>query len=302
MKQQKRRTQKKSTKLLVKPKLKYDSKKKKSNNLKKNKRRSFFDAIKEKTNKFFTPIGKYVKNSTKKGWDTAKKCSKIVEEKTICFSKKVFFASVKFGLMFSENAQCPNCKTINSPLAHKWENVTNGFNNIGKPAPDFGRRINSYKCKNCNKWYKKKLLKKEPICPRCGSIGCMLESDGDKNYIDEDTVTYESQNINVGFLSDYPWSIRIVDCHQIFYCRKCDLNLWQYQSESRQNCCPYCHEVGKAKKRTFVTDVSTYNKSEIIDGKHMIVAYEHGYETTEYYCPECEEVVYRSGGWYDTRL
>lgn len=66
MKQQKRRTQKKSTKLLVKPKLKYDSKKKKSNNLKKDKRRSFFDAIKEKTNKFFTPIGKYVKNSTKK--------------------------------------------------------------------------------------------------------------------------------------------------------------------------------------------------------------------------------------------
>ena len=250
-----------------------------------------FDSVKEKSRNFFAPISKYTK-----------KYSKIIKEKIISFSKKVFFASVKFWLMFSENAQCPNCKVVNEPVSYKWENIKNGFNNIGKPAPDFGRRVNSYKCKHCKKEYTKKLLIKEAICPCCGSVDSIPKSDGDKHHIDEDTATYENQSVNIGFLKDYPWGVRVVDLHQIFYCKKCDLNLWQYQSESRSNCCPYCHEVCSAQEETFVEDVSTYTKSEIVDGRHMIVAYERGYETTIYYCPECEEIVYREGGWYDRKL
>lgn len=254
--------------------------------------------------------------TSQKIWNTTKKYSKNIQEKAVSASKKSFFALVKISLTFSERAQCPKCKTLNNPVSHIWENIENGFNHVGQPVPNFGKRLNSYNCKKCKHHYTKKLPIKEAICPKCGSIDCMLESDGKKNYIDTNYAKYKNQKVAIGLLKRYTWGLRVIDMHQIFYCKKCDLNMWQFKSESSRDCCPYCHRITEAKKRVYVEDVSTYHKSEVVAHRRVYVdsntidhvpiygevAYEHGYEVTEYYCPACDTIVHRHGYWYDRKL
>ena len=269
-----------------------------------------------KKSKLFESINKNLKQAAHKSWDATKKYSKVVKEKTVSVSKTVFYASVKLGLSFSDKAQCPKCKTINEPISYVWQDIENGFNNVERPAPDFGKKENKYECKQCKEQFSKKMHKKEALCPSCGSVDCMMESDGDTNYIDEQYAKYEDTKVSIGLFKKYPWGARIIDLHQIYHCPKCDVNFWQHKSVSRRDCCPYCHALTSAKKRTYVEDVSTYSKSEVVAHRKRYVgnnnveeepiygevAYEHGYETTEYYCPECGEIVFRESGWYDRKL
>lgn len=258
-----------------------------------------------------------IKNDNETGiFNKIKKFSKTVKDKTVSTGKTIFYKSIKLGLTFSQKAQCPNCKTINEPVSYVWQDVKNGFNNVEKPAPDFGKKENKYKCIKCNKDFSKKMPTTEALCPSCGSVDCMLESDGKKTYIDENYAKFQKSKVSISVFKTYPWGKRVVDLHQIFHCPKCDLNFWQHHSESSKDCCPYCHYLGAAKKRTYVEDVSTFVKTEAVSSQTVqvrphtvehrpiygLVTYEKGYEITEYYCPQCEKIVYHDGSWYTKRL
>ena len=270
----------------------------------------------KKSHKMLAVINKNIKQIAHKSWDSTKKYSVVVKDKTVSVSKFIYHASVKLGLAFSEKAQCEKCKTVNEPIGYVWEDLENGFNNIERPAPDFAKKLNKYKCQNCNEEYTRKMRKKEPVCPSCGSLDCAMETDGDTDYVDTKYAKYAEKKVYVSWFKSYVWGTRTIDLHQIYKCPKCDIKCWQHKSVSQKDCCPYCHSVGVVSTRTYVEDVSTYSKSEVIAHRSVRVdsntyrsepvygqvAYEHGYEITEYYCPECGEIVYRKSGWYDRRL
>ncbi len=208
------------------------------------------------------------------------------------------------GVLFSNRGVCPKCAHINDSYQHEFFSIKHSYNNIGLPAPKTARRLGKFKCKKCKHEFTKKSLLREYICPRCT---CALTTDGSDTYYTPKLTEYHSVRVRTASGHTYPWGQVVKELHTVYECPKCHGEFWRFRSVNKKPCCPRCRALGKASYRSWVEDVSTYTKTEIIEQtqhgpRYGQVAYEQGYEIEERYCSECGDIASRVGGWYTRKL